>query len=268
MESKKIQYLQNVTQLFDTAWFTYKKHFKNILKINAVPAVIAVCAGVVFKYADFISDTTPVSFLLGIQLVTLVCSTILVAMVAGSLSYIAQVRLVSGDVYVSLKKAFSESVPYLYGYLLLMIYIGVSVFFGALLLIVPGIVFAIWFMFAPMVMVVDRIKGISALKKSKSLVRGVWGNVFLRILALMALSLLLSIAAGVFVDFIQKLFSVSELSAQTIVDFLYQLIVTPFGIIYVYELYRNLVDADRKASPVQESSPEAQDTSSLESTTS
>jgi len=53
---------------------------------------------------------------------------------------------------------------------------------GALLFIIPGIIFSIWFSFALYSVILDEQKGIEALKHSKSLVKGRWWQVFWRLL--------------------------------------------------------------------------------------
>jgi len=45
---------------------------------------------------------------------------------------------------------------------------------GFLLLIIPGIIFFIWFGFAPYVCIIEGIGSTSALKRSKQLVKGNW----------------------------------------------------------------------------------------------
>jgi hypothetical protein len=251
MESKKNEFLLSVSQLFDSAWSTYKKHLLSILKINSIPSVIAVLVSSVLVFIKEVSES-PLdhSFIFRLQLFAIACVATLVAVVIGSLSYIAQVKLISTNKFGSLKESFSNSIPYVYAYVVLMVCIGLSVLFGTVLLIVPGVIFAVWFMFAPLVLITSDTKGVKALKKSKSLVHGIWGPVFFRVIALMAFSLLLSIVSNVFIDFLEKLFSMNESNASMIVDLLYQLIVTPFAIVYMYELYKNLIHADTESNPI------------------
>ena len=59
--------------------------------------------------------------------------------------------------------------------------VGVIVFGGTLLLIVPGIIFSLWYLFATMQLVVDGTRGYAALKASRSLVIGRWWGVFWRV---------------------------------------------------------------------------------------
>lgn len=54
---------------------------------------------------------------------------------------------------------------------------------GMLLLIIPGIIFAIWYYFAPMAAMLDNEKIIPALKTSQALTKGRFGQVFWRLCA-------------------------------------------------------------------------------------
>lgn len=55
---------------------------------------------------------------------------------------------------------------------------------GFLLLIIPGIIFSVWFGFAKFILVTEGGKGMDAMLKSKEYVRGRWGEVFGRLFVL------------------------------------------------------------------------------------
>ena len=62
---------------------------------------------------------------------------------------------------------------------------------GFLLLILPGIIFTVWFFFTQFILVREDLHGMGALLKSREYVRGEWFNVALRLLLVWAASLLL-----------------------------------------------------------------------------
>jgi len=64
---------------------------------------------------------------------------------------------------------------------------------GFILLIIPGIIFMVWFFFAQFILVKEEAHGMSALLKSREYVRGEWFNVALRLLLVWAASVLLGI---------------------------------------------------------------------------
>lgn len=62
---------------------------------------------------------------------------------------------------------------------------------GFILLIIPGIIFMVWFFFAQFILVKEEVRGMGALLKSREYVRGEWFNVALRLLLVWAASALL-----------------------------------------------------------------------------
>ncbi|HRH23553.1 MAG TPA: hypothetical protein PK295_02905 [Candidatus Magasanikbacteria bacterium] len=80
-------------------------------------------------------------------------------------------------IQVYLKKTRSLIVP-AFG---LTILVGLIVLGGFILLIIPGIIFSVWFVFTLQARVLDQKKGTNALSASKSLVAGNWWGVFGRI---------------------------------------------------------------------------------------
>lgn len=52
---------------------------------------------------------------------------------------------------------------------------------GFLLLVIPGIIFSVWFVFAKFILVAEGERGMDAVLKSKEYVRGRWGEVFGRL---------------------------------------------------------------------------------------
>ncbi len=67
---------------------------------------------------------------------------------------------------------------------------GLAVLFGLALLIVPGVIFAVWFCFISQAVALDGISGKDSLKYSKRLVAGRWSAIFWRIFAMGAIFIL------------------------------------------------------------------------------
>jgi len=105
---------------------------------------------------------------------------------------------------------------------------GVVIFVGFLLLIIPGIIFSIWYLFAVMISVVEGKSGGDALRRSKELVRGRGWTVFMRIVVAYLFVLLISLALGMFG------------SVGQIIQFVFNLILGPMAILFTFQLYRAL----------------------------
>ena len=122
---------------------------------------------------------------------------------------------------IGIKQSLVMGWPKFWSFLWISILTGIVVFVGICLLVVPGIIFAVWFYFAMYVLVVEGIKGTEALKRSKQLVAGYWWPVFGRILLLCLAGMILS--------------WVPTLGTILTIVFL-----APFGQIYNYLVYEDV----------------------------
>jgi hypothetical protein len=122
---------------------------------------------------------------------------------------------------MGVKEALSVSWPKIASFFWVSLLLGLAVLGGYILVIIPGIIFGIWFCFSPYVFIEDGTKGTAALKKSKELVKGYWWPVFGRIMLLAAVVILIS-WIKFFGPIINIIFSV------------------PFSVIYVYYLYQDI----------------------------
>jgi len=98
---------------------------------------------------------------------------------------------------------------------------GLAVLGGLILVIIPGIIFSIWFVFCAFVYIDEGTKGTGALKRSKQLVKGYWWPIFGRVLVIFIVAILLSWI---------KFFG-------TIINIFF---VAPFTIVFLYTLYQDL----------------------------
>ncbi len=92
------------------------------------------------------------------------------------------------DVKKALSKAWGNMGPFFWVSFLM----GLAIFAGFLLFIVPGIIFAVWFAFSLYIFVFEGARGTEALKKSKELVKGNWWPVFGRIIVMISITILIS----------------------------------------------------------------------------
>jgi hypothetical protein len=78
---------------------------------------------------------------------------------------------------------YNQSWNKIWPFLWVSILTGLFVFFGMLLLIIPGIIFSVWYAFATYANVLENTRGRAALSQSKALVSGKWWSVCWRFLA-------------------------------------------------------------------------------------
>lgn len=74
-----------------------------------------------------------------------------------------------------------STAPFYFSALGVSIFVGFITFFGALFLIIPGIIFAVWYFFSVHTVIFDRKTIIEGIKTSKALVVGRWWSVLWRL---------------------------------------------------------------------------------------
>ena len=103
-----------------------------------------------------------------------------------------------------------------------------------ILLVIPGIIFAVWYSFTTMVVVLEGLRGSDAMRKSKSYVQGRWWGVFGRVI-------LLSIVIGIASSIVDKIFGgLGHYAGALFSSLATAFIFTPFAIAYQYLFYRSL----------------------------
>jgi len=112
--------------------------------------------------------------------------------------------------------------------------VGLIIVVGFIFLIIPGIVFAIWYTFAQYIVITQDLGPLEAIKASKKLVSGHFWPVFGRIAGIMLFSIIIQVALG----------SVRFVGAIATV------ILSPYYVLVLYLLYDGLRKLNAKASVV------------------
>ena len=137
------------------------------------------------------------------------------------------------------EKVFESSKDLFWPYLGLSILTAVLIFLWLLLLIIPGIIFSVFYVFAVYVFFCEDKRGMEAIKRSKNLVKGYFWQIFGRILFLFLVTLIFVSIIG-FPSFPLA----KESTAYEIWDVIMQIInmiVAPVYIIFFFKIYRDLV---------------------------
>ena len=149
--------LMGIGELLKTSW--------TVIKNN-----IAVLLGIIALY---LVATTGVKCLPNIFKVFALPITIIIPLITSIGLIFAINNILEGnsvDIKESYKTGFKKFFPYLW----VMILVGLAVCGGLILLIVPGIIFGVWFSLAYCARIIEGIGGTAALKRSKQLVKGNW----------------------------------------------------------------------------------------------
>lgn len=134
---------------------------------------------------------------------------------------------------IDFSSAINQSIPYLGKYFIFMILYSLVLVAGLILLVVPGIIFMIWFGLGYLVIVFDDYKPIEAFKRSKELVKDYWWAIFGRFVFWSVFSLLIGL-----VILLLRIVSGSDYVA--IFSNLVSLIITPLSVAYFAVVYQDI----------------------------
>lgn len=173
----------SVSQVLDRTFRLYRGHF---LRFMAIACVVYVPAGllqaVAVPFLNFSLQSGRAGPGLGVAAAVASLVTAFLMMLAQSLCTGALTRAVS-ETYlgrdITVKGAYTSVLPVFPTMILAGILVGLVVFVGFLLLIVPGVIFSLWFALVMPAIIVERSGPTEAMGRSKSLVGGNLGRVFL-----------------------------------------------------------------------------------------
>lgn len=126
---------------------------------------------------------------------------------------------------------------YLWSYFGTSLLMGLLTLLWTLLLIIPGIIFGIYYCLAEYIVIDKNIGGMKALRMSKDYIKGRWWQVFAAVLGLMAVGALVSWAlqaiALVFGPDVAPIL-------ESVLSLVFQLFFGPYAVIYMYLVYERL----------------------------
>lgn len=132
---------------------------------------------------------------------------------------------------------------------------GLVILGGFILLIIPGIIFSVWFTFVIYAVLLDGQKSTAALRYSKKLVQGRWWGVLWRILVPTSIFLIISGGLEMPLDYLLKYSDSTIINYIVIlVSSIISIVLTPFIVSAQTILYLELKKT-RATSPVSASAP-------------
>lgn len=237
-EETKTQKLMGIKDLFRSSWNIYKKDFKKFLIIAVI------FFGITGLIMNFIGPETPQIPEAEIQpaaapifmpsqaepLLTLpwyfffliILATTFIS-ILGSASLISAVKEIPKD--WEIKEVIKEGLAKYWPFLFVSILTGLIIGLGFLFLIVPGIIFVVWFAFSTYVVICEDKRGFKALSRSRELVKGHWWSVAKRVFVIIIITFPLSMSAQ-FIPYLGQ--------------FAFMILFAPFSVIYYYLIYQNL----------------------------
>lgn len=212
----------------------YKERFWPLLGIYLIPAaifgalILISFVGVRGIVATEIIKVTGTVATVGTFVVILIW--ILALLVLGGWSMGASLYAIKDrSEKIGIKESYKRSRHLILPMLWLGFITGLAIACGVALLLIPGIIFMIWFLFASQILVSENKRGLEALIKSKEYVRGMWWSVFGRFLFLQ-----------VFVLLIPAILRAPNIYALALIANLITALLVPLSAIYTFLVYENL----------------------------
>ncbi len=242
--------LTPVLELFENSWKMYKANFKGLVSISlygllgllAVVIGVALIAGLAVFYGFKGQDSLILQIVLGIIMALLAIATIAMAIWYSTRAKIGTYLLIKNN-FSSVKESWEESKKMFWPFFGLSLLLVLLILLWSILLIIPGIIFAVFYSFAVLVFIFDGQKGMKAIKTSKELVKGYWWATFGRLVFLgfvfYIFSLLIGLPGAGFES--DSIFY----SLWSLVNSVVMFIVSPFIYVFLILLFKNLKEVKK-----------------------
>lgn len=227
--------LPNPIELFKEAWKTYKQRFWTLVGISLVPFVF-ISIQMLFINNDPNGKTalnhlnfpgSPVVFFL----------IVIASLIFSIWAEAALITNLNNQENQGFLFSFSNSKNKIWTLFVVGILTGLAVVGGIFLLIIPGIIFGLWFSQASYIVITENQGIIGSMKLSKSYVKGRLGAVFWRLLVIAIFSILVSILVSFIVN---SLALVVDNNIRSLASSLISVLWSPLVAIYCFKLYKNL----------------------------
>jgi len=243
--------LINVGDLLTESIDLYKEHWKSFLQYSFWAAIPMLALN--FLFAQIIAEgfTGPTGFLYLVAYI--------IAAVLSTLINIAFLRTIAAVYTKKSVRNIKEEIlgakklllPAIGAYILT----GLATIGGLFLLVIPGIIFMVWFIFAGHAVAIDGKKAMDAMKFSKKILNGNWWAVFGRFLVIaIIVGLIVGIAQGLLAAPFSAASSTVDLYATTLIGGALGILTAPFATGAMTILY---LDAKKKMNQKNEAKKEA-----------
>lgn len=230
-------------------WEHFLPRWKKLLAIQVV-GLVMIClsvglgVGVLVGVLALIGNNPFESLIGAIPMIIAILALVVAALYFGGWLGAAQLMAIT-DQADGVKATFKAARPLAWSYLKTTIIMQFLLALLFLLLVVPGVIFAVWWSVAIPVFLLEKQSGWAALKRSKELVTGRWKAVFLRWLVFGGGAILLSMVSSMLSSTFEEatpLLVVLAMVVQVVVSF----VVGNLMLIAGFVLYKQLKDTSQE----------------------
>ncbi len=233
--------LPPASKIFSEAWQIYRARFKTLITISLIPMLAFLAAGILGGGGAALGLKFHInSFGLGIVGIIFALIALIFIIYLGIWGTVAGIVAIKDHAErVEWKEAYRRSRPLVNVFFTTGFLAGLAVLGGMILLIIPGIIFAIWFSQSNYVVVEEGLGNTAALKRSKYYVKGRMMEIIGKFVYIGLITLGLYILVGIFTAIVSGLSGVKGEHLSWISN-IFSLIWTPVVTVYGYLLYKAL----------------------------
>lgn len=218
--------LKGAWQILKDAWNLYHLKFKTALGIMVVPTIISIILNELGIISFSSTTLSQASWFSVIKIIVWAISLYFNVISIAALLFMAKNDL-------GIKAAYSESLKNSLSYILIVILGLLIITGGFMLVIIPGIIFSVWFSLAIYSFVFEDQKGIRALYRSKQLISGNFWKIVWRLIFVSVVVIIMAMPFAIIGRIIGD--------SHGFIDKILQLFITPLVIFFEVILFQNLV---------------------------
>lgn len=248
--SQSTSALTSISDLCSGAYTIYKKNFKRLVTIMLLILAISFVFVLLLALGSGIGAVVSMMHFNLIAQISIYVVLVILAIVAIFYAIVFSISLEIGSMLLvsdkgrdmTVKQAYQEGRSRVAGYIWVSFCTGIFVLLWLLLLVIPGLVMMIYYSFSLWVFLVEGLRGMKAIKRSKELVKGHWWAVFGRMAAIMlvyfVINGILSALSGE-----NRPAGVSRTGAESawlLIQNVFAMLSAPFLLAYSYLMYKDL----------------------------
>lgn len=203
--------LITASEIIKNSWETYSKNWKKLFPY-VVLMFITSAALTIIGFAGLKIEALVINknvVLLNNLVVAALDVAILLFTLWTTVALFKNLRqVVENKEMISIKESYFQTSKYLWPIIWTSILVFLAVLAGFFLLLIPALIFAIWFTYVFYIVIFEDKKGVSALKESKTLVTGRWWKTLWLLLApavffgliIVVIQMVISSPFGIFLD--------------------------------------------------------------------
>lgn len=234
--------LAGVGELLRRSWKIYKENFGVLIKTSFVPLFLGGLLLVAWALYPFSFSVKYFLF----QAISTALSSFIFYWLTVSLVFAVKNR----EKKIDFKEALKSGTKWILPLFWISILSSIVVLGGMMLLIIPGIIFSVWFCLASYTLIYEDKRGMNALLKSKDLISGNWWDVFWRNIVIFGVGLLISLPFDLLlfslIFLLKKMAFTKYDYALIALQFVPFLFIYSFNILYFALIYENLKAIKRK----------------------